>query len=329
MKIFISHSSKDANIAIKLARFFERMSIGVQVFCSSEVGTIQTGQDFVKGITNALTECDAFIPLLSVNYYNSRFCMLELGFAYAVLAQNTDVRNADSYIFPVAIPPVTQAEALKGTPLSHLQVSFIHEASGVWELLEAVLPELRSGKNKDIVKFADEIKKDLIRVDDIDSRAMHLACKGLNASGEDSSYINYSEDPTSEGIQIVFNGKPFGDDKEYPDFLSFVYKFVDKIDLYEPAVFFEHSYLKAYLNNETDSLAKINVEIRYSDINALLARKSFELGIGENEVRIPLREIRKEAAKQVSEICFVITPSAYIKNEGQFRIHELGICLDT
>lgn len=329
MKIFISHSSKDANIAIKLARFFERMSIGVQVFCSSEVGTIQAGQDFVKRITNALTECDAFIPLLSVNYYNSRFCMIELGFAYAVLAQNIDTRNADSYIFPVAIPPVTQAEALKGTPLSHLQVSFIHEASGVWELLEAVLPELRAGKNKDIVKFADEIKKSLIRVDNINNRAIHLACKALNAPGEDSDYINYSDDPTAEGVEIVFNGKPFGEDKEYPEFLSFVYKFVDKIDLYEPAVFFEHSYLKAYLNNETDSLAKINVEIKYSDSNAILTRKSFELGTGENEIRIPLHEIRKEAAKQVSEICFVITPSAYIKNEGQFRIHGLGICLDT
>ena len=71
------------------------------------------------------------------------------------------------------------------------------------------------------------------------------------------------------------------------------------------------------------------MEIKYSDSNAILARKAFELGTGENEIRIPLREIRKEAAKQVSEICFVITPSAYIKNEGQFRIHGLGICLDT
>lgn len=59
--------------------------------------------------------------------------------------------------------------------------------------MEAVLPKLRAGKNKEIVKFADEIKKSLIRVEDIDSCAIHLECKALSAPGEDCNYINYSD----------------------------------------------------------------------------------------------------------------------------------------
>ena len=328
MKIFISHSSRDAKIATGLARLFERMNPEINVFCSSEAGAIQTGQNFVKVITDKLTGCNAFIPLLSDNYYNSRFCVIELGFAYAVLTQKADKGNADGYIFPVAIPPVTQAEALNGTPLSHLQVSYIHEAKGVRQLLEAVLHMLPAGTNETVSNFVVEVKKSLVGKLNIDSYAQHLACKAENVHGEDSDYISYSENPASKEIEINFNGKPFGEDKDGPEFLSFVYKFVDKIDLYQPAMFFESAYLKACLNNETSSLTKINIEIKYSDNNAILLRKTFELRTGENEVRIPLREIRKEAAKQVSEICFVITSSAYSKTEGRLRICGLEICLE-
>lgn len=298
------------------------------MFCSSEAGAIQTGKNFVNVITEELAECNAFIPLLSVNYYNSRFCMIELGFAYAVLTQKADKGNADGYIFPVAIPPVTQAEALNGTPLSHLQVSYIHEAKGVRQLLEAVLHMLPAGTNETDSNFVVEVKKSLVGKLNIDSYAQHLACKAGNVHGEDSDYISYSENPDSKEVEIIFNAKPFGSDKKYPEFLSFVYKFVDKIDLYQPAMFFESSYLKACLNNETNSLTKINVEIKYSDSKEILLRKTFELGTGKNQVLIPLREIRSEAAKQVSEICFVITPSAYRKTEGRLRICGLEICLE-
>ena len=328
MKIFISHSSKDAKIATELARLFERMNPEINVFCSSETGAIQVGQNFVKVITDKLTGCNAFIPLLSDNYYSSRFCVIELGFAYAVLTQKADKGNADSYIFPVAIPPVTQVKALNGTPLSHLQVSYIHEARGVRELLEAVLPTLPAGMNEIIGNFADEVKKSLVGKLDINSLAQRLACKAANVPGEDSDYISYSENPASKEAEIIFNAKPFGSDKEYPEVLSFVYNFVDKIDLYQPAMFFESSYLKACLNNETNSITKINVEIKYSDSKEILLKKAFELGTGENQVLIPLREIRSEAAKQVSEICFVITPSAYRKTEGRLRICGLEICLE-
>ena len=105
MKIFISHSSKDKHLAISLSSFLESVAPSVEVFCSSQSGSIRVGQNFVKSITEALKNCNVFIPLLSPNYYTSRFCMIELGFAYSLLVQNSN-NDVSSNIFPIAIPPV-------------------------------------------------------------------------------------------------------------------------------------------------------------------------------------------------------------------------------
>ena len=95
-----------------------------------------------------------------------------------------------------------RVKALNGTPLSHLQVSYIHEARGVRELLEAVLPtSLPAGMNEIIGNFADEVKKSLVGKLDINSLAQRLACKAANVPGEDSDYISYSENPPQKKLR--------------------------------------------------------------------------------------------------------------------------------
>lgn len=330
MKIFISHSSKDKNIANSLSSFLEGVAPSVEVFCSSQVGSIKVGQDFVKTITDALNDCDAFIPVLSPNYYNSRFCMIELGFAYSVLVRNCP--DGDSYIFPVAVPPVKKGEALMGTPLAQLQVSSIHEAEDLRVFLESVFaksnPALKSGMNRRINEFVYGIKKHIFDKYDINSGAQHLVCKSQNVPGEDGDYLRYSVLPNENGYTVNFRAKPFADNTVYPDFLSFVYQYVDRIDLYEPAILFENSCLKVRINNFTNSITKIDIEIKYSDNNLILHRRTVTLAEGENTVLIPLSEIKHEALKRVSEICFVIKPSAYVEDEGMIQIYELKIACD-
>ena len=50
---------------------------------------------------------------------------------------------------------------------------------------------------------------------------------------------------------------------------------------------------------------------------------------GKNNVTIPLSEIKREALSRVSEICFVIKPSAYVEDEGMFQIIGLEIDCNT
>ena len=65
MKIFISHSSKDSKIATALSNFIESISPSVEVFCSSQIGSIKAGADFVKSVTKALNNCDALYHYLA------------------------------------------------------------------------------------------------------------------------------------------------------------------------------------------------------------------------------------------------------------------------
>lgn len=327
MKIFISHSSKDKNIANALSNFLESIEPSVEVFCSSQIGSIKVGQNFVKAITTALNNCDAFIPLLSPNYYTSRFCMVELGFAYSVLVHNSS--DGESYIFPVAVPPITKGDALAGTPLAQLQVSSIHNVDDLRTYLESVFEKsnlvLRSGINRKINEFVYEIKEYIFEKYDINNCAQQLICKSQNVPGEDGDYLNYSVMPNNNGYTVNFRAKPFATSTIYPDFLSFVYQYVDKVDLYEPATLFEDSCLKVCINNFTNSITKIDIEIKYSDNNLILARRTIALAEGENKVTIPLSEIKREALRTISEICFVIKPSAYVEDEGMFQIYGLEI----
>ena len=44
MRIFISHSIKNEKIVLKLAEFLESINSEIEVFCSSEKGSTDTGR---------------------------------------------------------------------------------------------------------------------------------------------------------------------------------------------------------------------------------------------------------------------------------------------
>lgn len=328
MKVFVSHSSKDKELATALSDFLESINPSVEVFCSSQIGSIKVGKDFVNEITENLNNCDAFIPLLSPNYYLSRFCMIELGFAYSLLFESKGVGG--NCIYPLCIPPVKKAEALMGTPLAQLQVATIKTEEDIRAFLDSVFEEaecaLPSGLNRRIHAFVVDTKRFMLDKSIITSSAKHLVCKSANVPGEDSDYLEYSVNPDGSGYTLNFRAKPFVS-TVYPDFLSFVYQYVDKIDLYEPAIYYENSCLKVCVNNYTNSIRKIDIEIKYSDNHHNLDRRTVNLADGPNNIVIPLRELKSEALKQVSEICFVIKPSAYIEDEGMIQIRDFEILL--
>ena len=327
MKVFISHSSKYKKTATALSNFMESISPSVEVFCSSQIGSIKAGEDFVKSVTEALNNCDAFIPLLSPNYYTSKFCMIELGFAYSVLVNSHT--DGDRYVFPIALPPLKKGEALAGTPLAQIQVSYIHDDEEMRCYLESIFEKtpsaLKSGLNKKIHEFVYSLKGLILEYYDINRSAQQLVCKSQNVKGEDGDYLQYSIMPDKSGYTVNFRAKPFGNSYDYPEFLSFVYQYVDKIDLYELSLLFENSFIQVYVNNYTNSINKIDIEIKHSDNNLILSRQTIRLKEGENKITIPLGEIRRQALKQVSEICFVIKPSAYIEDEGMLQIYGLGV----
>src|ERR1700754_343495 len=99
MKIFISHSSVDKEIAKALVTLIKD-GLGIpksQIFCSSADGIdVPPGANFQTYIKEELQTDGIVIALITKNYYSSIFSMYELGAAWA---------NAKK-ILPVIIPPM-------------------------------------------------------------------------------------------------------------------------------------------------------------------------------------------------------------------------------
>lgn len=326
MRIFVSHSSKDETLAKTLSSFLESVDSRIEVFCSSQIGNIKAGRDFVHEITNELNKCDIFIPLLSTNYYNSRFCMVELGFSYSSLCDKMAHSDVD-YLYPLAVYPVRKAEALSNTPLARLQVCSINDINDVRAFIDGMLDGKSipsSGLNKKIHSFVYDVNRIIYEKFDILGNAKILICKSGNVPGEDNDYLNYSLSADGCGYTVNFRAKPFGNNI-YADFLSFVFKYVDKIDLYNLVNTYENSKLSVEINNYTNSINKITIEIKYSNIKDILHKETVLLMDGITNISIDLKDIKCEALKEVSEICFVITPSAYIEDEGMFQISNFRI----
>lgn len=115
-RLFISHSSADKELAGALVNLIET-GIGLSsddIFCSSLEGLgVNSGLDFVSDIKAEIQKPEAVLLLVSSNYLSSRFCMFELGAAWA-MSHN---------ILPILVPPVTYSDL--PSVMSHIQSDIV------------------------------------------------------------------------------------------------------------------------------------------------------------------------------------------------------------
>ena len=97
--LFISHAVADAPVVKFFVNLLES-GIGIspkRIFCTSNKGQgIRPGAEFKSSIHENLDEATIVISLISENYYNSPFCMCELGGTWL---------KAKDFI-PILIPPI-------------------------------------------------------------------------------------------------------------------------------------------------------------------------------------------------------------------------------
>jgi hypothetical protein len=96
---FISHAVADAPVVKAFVNLLES-GVGVSpldIFCVSVKGQgIKPGTEFKSSIHKSLGDASTVVALISENYYNSAFCMCELG---GVWLQSKD-------FIPILVPPV-------------------------------------------------------------------------------------------------------------------------------------------------------------------------------------------------------------------------------
>lgn len=114
--VFVSHATKDAAIAAEIVDLIEE-GIGVpeaEIFCSSLDGYgIPTGKNFVTFMKDQMLEPKVVILLLTPAYFESKFCLSELGAAWV----------KSHYIFPILVPPLGYEDVrdvLLGTQVSRI-----------------------------------------------------------------------------------------------------------------------------------------------------------------------------------------------------------------
>lgn len=91
-KVFVSHSSKNKEIADHFCSYIARLGVKDEnIFCSSVIGKgIDNGQQLNKAIADAIAKSSLLIFILSYDFLSSSYCMEELGVGW-FLAQRGDV----------------------------------------------------------------------------------------------------------------------------------------------------------------------------------------------------------------------------------------------
>lgn len=99
--VFVSHAEADKPVTDAL---FDLLQTGCDlrresIVCTSVEGAgIQTGNDFVDWIEDHLRKANIVVLVLSPNYYASRFCVAEMGAAWAL----------EKDVFPLMLPSIAR-----------------------------------------------------------------------------------------------------------------------------------------------------------------------------------------------------------------------------
>lgn len=328
MKVFISHASKDKDVVLHFAHLLETISGDINVFCSSQAGSIRVGADFTEVILNELKDSDLFVPIVSDSYYDSHFAMVELGIACSYLFEKYK-KSGESYIYPFSLFPVKKSYALSGTPIANLQVGDLNVKGDLKNFLDILVERnkihLVANINFKIDSFVFTIDQILLQKHDILSEARIGVYFDDNISyREKKDVIQYS---SSNGeITVNFNMNPYKtENASLPNFISLALRYIDTINFARYLDFNPMSSLVFILTSFTNSIKKIVVEFKYVDGNKILDTFEKEIKYGDNHVIVPLAKMKSEALSSISEVCFVLHPEDVVETEGMFKISNVHI----
>lgn len=147
-KVFVSYCSKNKEL-VEMFMEFLQLGMGVHksdIFCTAYSEMLRTGGGFIDEIRDRLQECEVVISIITEEYLESAFCLVEMGAAWAMSKQ----------FFPMLTVPYSR---LNGTPLQNMQMrkmSDIEDMSVIYDELHfcGVLKEYQTAEfNKRVSEF--------------------------------------------------------------------------------------------------------------------------------------------------------------------------------
>ncbi|WP_375200816.1 toll/interleukin-1 receptor domain-containing protein [Bacillus sp. RS11] len=104
--IFISHSTRDGDLAIKLMDLLQtQFNLQRENFFLTSDEELKYGEDWIESIRVGMDEANLVLPLITPNFLGSQFCLCELGATWV---------NQKALV-PIILPPLNHS-ALQETP---------------------------------------------------------------------------------------------------------------------------------------------------------------------------------------------------------------------
>lgn len=319
MKIFISHSSKDKKLVLM---FVDLLVQGFhidydEIFCTSMDNALRVGEDFIKSIKENLHDSEIVLFLITQNYIDSKFCIMEMGAAWAF----------KDNIFPIIVPPLDYS-ILNDTPLKITQSIILSDAEDLFKKLyeyklveKQIIPRLNfmqeHGLFDKIKHFTDEVKIYVSKNYGFNFKDANIICVAQNG---DPDAVKLESNDTIHKMQCNFKANEY-----YPipsNFISCVYQFVPHKDW---STITPNSIFCCKCKSNDESIQKVTIEFKCGDNLFKFYEQTFLINSDYCEIRIPISYdlMPQKHLKDISEICFVIRPN-FVKNFiGEIEIDEL------
>ena len=194
MKIFISHSSKDKELVLL---FVDLLVQGFhidydEIFCTSMDNALRVGEDFIKSIKENLHDSEIVLFLITQNYIDSKFCIMEMGAAWAF----------KDNIFPIIVPPLDY-NILNDTPLKITQSMILSDAEDLFKKLyeyklveKQIIPRLSFMQEHELF---DKIKQ-------FTENVKIYVSKNYGFNFKDANIICVAQNGDPEAVKLESNG---------------------------------------------------------------------------------------------------------------------------
>lgn len=319
MKIFISHSSKDKELVLMFVDLLVRgfHIDNDEIFCTSMDNTLRVGEDFIKSIKENLHDSEIVLFLITQNYIDSKFCVMEMGAAWAF----------KDNIFPIIVPPLDY-NVLNDTPLKIIQSMILSDAEELFKKLY----EYKLVEKKIIHRLNFMQEHELFdRIKQFTERVKEYINKNFGFNFKDAKIICVSQNGDPDAIQIESNDTihkilcNFKPNIFYPipsNSISCVYQFAPHKDW---SIITPNSIFFCKCRSKDKSVQKITIEFKCRDNLFKFFEQTFVINEQYLDIQIPItyETMSAKYLKDISEICFVIRPNFVKEFIGEIEISEL------
>lgn len=319
MKIFISHSSEDKELVLMFVNLLTQ-SFHIdnnEIFCTSMDNALKVGEDFIVSIKENLKESEIVLFLITPNYISSKFCIMEMGAAWAF----------KNNIVPIIVPPLDY-NVLNDTPMKTIQGMILNDEQEIFNRLyfnklveNQIIPRLNFMQEhelfENIKRFTDNVK-------------IYVG-KNYGFNFKDANIVCVAQNGDPDAVKMTTNGNKhkihcnFKPNDYYPipsNFISCVYQFVPHKDWSNIT---SNSIFCCKCRGCDETIEKVTIEFKCGDNLFKFYERTFDINNDLTEISIPInyKEMPEKYLKDISEICFVIRPNFAHEFVGEFEIEDL------